>query len=95
MNQHVHIDIEFEKIKRIEEDPWPIDYLKKPVPGNLYMIPGTIGLTGGLLCLNKQGEYISLTSRQIFCEEKIDWPDKLANIYLKIVGDEIKIFNLR
>lgn len=86
------IEIQFEKVTRIDHDKWPEDYLKKPVPGNLYMLPGRIGTAGGLLCLNKQGEYLTLTAHQIFSEVSIEWPDKAANIFLKIEGDEIRIY---
>jgi hypothetical protein len=87
------LEIEFEKIVRIDHDKWPADYLKHPVPGNLYMLPGVIGKSGGLLCLNKQGEYLALTALQIFSDAVIEWPDKSLNIYLKIEGDLIRIYS--
>jgi hypothetical protein len=86
------IEIEFEQIRRIDHDKWPEDYLKKPVPGNLYMLPGVIGKSGGLLCLNKQGEYLVLSAGQIFSDLPIEWPDKSLDIHLKIEGDVIRIY---
>lgn len=83
--------LQCDRIKRILYEEWPPDYLKKPKPGNIYVLPGVIGSAGGMLCINKNGEYLSLTADQIFRGAKIAWPDITASFYLQIEGNELKI----
>ena len=80
----------FDRIITHRHPNWPNNFLKSPLPGTLLILPGTVGTVGGMLCLSKDGVWVSVDKDQVYNEKKITWPGhgKFPK-YIQIVGDSI------
>jgi len=80
----------FDTVRMIRE--WPSRWLLEAKPGMVFVLPGTVGTTGGILCLTDTGLFISVDKDQLYNEKSITWPGTGRGIKsIKIIGTEILV----
>lgn len=78
----------FDTIRVVRD--WPHRWLSEAKPGTVFVLPGTVGTVGGILCLTDTGVFISLDKDQLYNEKPVTWPGGGHGIRaIKIAGTEV------